>query len=589
MGGQVGRGRPLFVLLIIMKEFLPTLRSNKTGVLVFLAPLAAAGWYLGDRPGGEIFVNRGAFYFMAFIFSAWVLALAPALKKAFDTGSPIREYGAGLLFALAVAASVFISVKPEFRVLADEANLLGVSRSMVYERRADIVTMSKNYYHNAHPVARESEKRPHMYPFFTSLVHAVSGYRPANAFAVNFILLAALLGSVFVFFRGLYGQLPAYAAVLITASQPLLALTASSGGMEFMYAAFMFFSFLALRRFLREPSGGSFATLWFTLAVMANVRYEGPAVMAAVGLALLLSGRLKREQLASWPFLLTPLMLLPAFCQRFCMAINYQNPSGVPAFSPAHLWPNFLSFLRVNLDFSSFYPYSPAIAIIGAVSALLILALVFRDGGPEVRERRTVFYASLAGFMAYGLITFSYHAGVPLEQASARLFIPFILSLSLTAAALLCRIAARKPAAGPVILSLAAALFITHVPTAAENRYMNLLILTRQHKHEAAFLERLGEKNMLVVSDRPRLFTVRGYGAVNFWYARNNSGELLEGLERKLYPGIVVMQEVLYSTGKPTAETDPGPAYSLTPLYEVQNTADSYIRVAEARPVRSKK
>lgn len=574
----MGRGGPLFVLLDFMKELFPLLRSNKTGVLVFLAPLAAAAWYLGDRPGGELFVNRFAFYFMALIFAAWALALGAALKEAFASGSPLREYGPGLLFALAAAVSVFMSVKPEFRVLADEANLLGVSRSMVYDRRADIVTMSKNYYHNSHPVARESEKRPHMYPFFTSLLHAVSGYRPANAFAVNFVLLAALLGCVFVFFRGLYGPLPAYAAVLLTASQPLLALTASSGGMDFMSAAFMFFSFLALRRFLRGPTAASFALLWFTLAVLANVRYEGPAVTAAVFLALLVSGRLKASFLASWPFLLTPLLLLPAFCQRFCISIDHQNPAGTPAFSISHMWPNFLSFLDVNSDFSFFYPYAPAIAFIGAVSALFLLAAAFGGVAPESRERRALFCAALAGFLAYAGITFGYHAGSASEQATARLFAPAVLSLSLLAAALLGRVASRRPAAAPALVALAAALFVTHIPAAAENRYMNMLMLTRQHKHEAAFLERLGEKNVLVVSDRPRLFTARGH-----------AGELLNELERKLHPGIIVMQEVLYSTGRPTAETDPGPAYSLTPLYEVQNTAESYIRVAEARPVRPKK
>lgn len=566
-----------------MKEFSSLLRSNKTGVLVFLSALAAAGWYLWDKPGGAIFVNRYAFYFMAFIFAAWALSLSAALKDVFASGSPLREYGAGLALALAVAASVFISVKPEFRVLADEANLLGVSRSMVYERRADIVTMAKNFYHNLHPVARESEKRPHMYPFFTSLVHAATGYRPANAFAVNFILLAALLGGVFVLFRGLYGSLPAYAAVLLTASHPLLALTASSGGMEFMSAVFMFFSFLALRRFLREPSGGSFALFWFTLAVMANVRYEGPAVMAAVGLALLASGRLKREQLASWPFLLTPLMLLPAFCQRFCMTTNFETPPGVAPFALGSAVEHSWQFIKAQAAFSPDIPYSPVLGILGLLAALLYLPRFFmRDesgsSGGAVLSRT----AALALLVHMGVTT-AFLTSDPFSQAAARYYAPASLILTLLAAALLGRAASRRPAAAPALVALAAALFMIHIPTAAENRYMNMLILTRQHKHEAAFLEGLGEKRVLVVSDRPRLFTVRGYGAVNFWYARHNTEELLDGLGRKLYPRIVVMQEVLYSTGKPTPETDPGPGYSLTPLREIQNTADSYIRVAEAR------
>lgn len=559
-----------------MKVFLS---GNRAGAALFALPLPAAVWFLSDPAAAGRFLSFGGYWVMLALALGWAALLAGRLRGWLPL---LRANAAGLLFSLAVASSLFLVVKPEFRILADEANLLGVSRSMAFERRTDNVTMAKDYYFNLNPLQRKREKRPYMYPFFVSVLHSVSGFRPANAFAVNFLLLAALLGAIFIFFRVLYGAPAACAAVLLAGAQPLMALTAASGGMEFMSAVFMFFSFLALGKFLREPSRGTFSLLWATLLVMANVRYEGPAVMGAVFIGLLAFRRIKWEYLASWPFFLTPLFMLPAFCQRFCLPTNFENPAGVAPFAAGNILPGTLAFFKAHFKGLQL-PYSLPVLIAGLAGAVYGLRRWLGSGGEGGGFSRPLAAVTLAGLSVYWLVTVSYYFSEPSEPSVARYFIAAVLALALSASFLVGEILSRRPAAAAASVAAAAALLLVYLPAAGENRFMNQLILSRRHKLEAGFLEKLGERRVLVVSERPGLFVSRGYGAVSFAYARENSGELLGELDRKLYGRIIVMQEIYYSDGEATSATDPGPDYELSPLYEAQNKSASCVRISEVR------
>lgn len=572
-----------------MRSLLALLREHKFGTAAFLAPLPAALYFMSNREAAGAFVSHWTFWCMLALTLAWAGRLVPWLRA---LAPELRANLGGLLFCLAAAAAVFAAVKPEFRVLADETNLLGVSRTMVFERRAENVTMAKNYYFNQWSLARENEKRPYMYPFLTAAVHAVSGYRPANAFAVNFLLLAALLSAVFLFFRQLYGPAAAGCAVLLTASQPLLALTASSGGMDFMAAALLFFAFLALLKFLREPGRDSFALLWATLLVLANTRYEGASVTAAVFAGLLLARRLKWDYLATPAFLLTPFVMLPTFCQRLCLSTNYENPPGMAPFMLANLPQSVLAFIRGNFDFTFFYPYAAPVAVAGTAAAFYFTRALAAGTWPAAPERRAAVAVSAGAVALYALVVFSYSfvPWGPTQQASARVFAPFTLALTLLAGAGLGEFLARRPGAAPAALLCSAALFAVYLPNAGENRFMNQLILTREHKLETGFLERLGGENVLVVSGRPGMFVSLGYGAVTFDYARANSAALLTELDRKLYTRLLAMQEVLYATGLPTPETDLSPEYAVKPVFEAQNTENSFVRIVEAtRPPEKKR
>ena len=556
------------------------IRENKAKAAVFFGGLALyAAAFLPRAALSEAF-SRYTFYCLLALFAALAAAITSFVaKRREELPAFWAANRRGFLFSLALAGLIFAAAPPSFRILSDETNLLGVSKSMFSERRVDNPTMGKWYYFNLQVLNREREKRPYAYPFAVFAAHALTGYRPANAFAVNFVLLVLLFCGVFAFFRGLYGPAPAYAAVLLAAAQPLLALNATSGGMDFMYAALIFFAFLALREFLRDGTPESSGLLLALLLTLANTRYEGPLFLAVAGAGLLLARRLKASDLATWPFAVLPLALLPAVLQRFCFPMNFENGAGVAPFSVVNLVKNTVSFFLLQFDASFFYPYAQLTDLAGLVSAAGLFRRFFSRGGKESGDR-LLLGISAGGLALYWLVTCLYYFGDPAHQASARLFLPAALTLSLLAAGLLARLSGGR--ALPALLP-AAALFLLYAPEAAENRFYNNLFLGREYRHEAAFLERLGDRHLLVISDRPGQFTVLDYGAVDFSYARRAYAELAEERSRHLYGRVIVFQEIEYASGLPTAATELPAEYRLEPLLERQNTADSFLRISEVK------
>lgn len=554
------------------------LKENKGKAAVFAAGLALFSAALLPKAALEDAFSRYTFYCLLALYLALasaIIAFAAKRREQLPEFFALNKWG--FLFSLALAAVIFAAAKPSFRILSDETNLLSVSRTMLSERRVDNITMGKWYYFNLQPLARERDKRPYAYPFAVYIAHALTGYRPANAFAVNFVLLALLFCGVFALFRGLYGGASAYCAVLLAAAQPLLILNAASGGMDFMYAALIFFSFLALREYLRDGAPETFGLLLALLLLLANTRYEGPVFLAAAALVLPLAGRVKASALATWQFAVLPLAVLPVFIQRVCFNTNFEQAAGVVPFSAANLLKNSVSFVLVQFNGSLLFPYASLVNLAGMAAAVVLFLRLARRGGEE-GEDRLLAGVSAAGLALYWLVTCLYYFGDPAHQASARLFLPAALTLSLLAAGLLARAARNRPV--PALLA-ASALFLFYAPSAAENRFYNSLFLGREYRHQVRFLEELGDDHILLVSDRPGQFVVLDRGAVNFDHARANYTVLADEQRRHLYDRVIVFQEILYATGKPTPSTELGPEFKLRPLLERQNTGDSFLRFSE--------
>ena len=555
------------------------LKENKGKAAVFAAGLALFSAALLPKAALEDAFSRYTFYCLLALYLALAGAIiAFAAKRREQLPEFFARNKRGFLFSLALAAVIFAAAKPSFRILSDETNLLSVSRTMLSERRVDNITQGKWYYFNLQPLARERDKRPYAYPFAVYAAHALTGYRPANAFAVNFVLLVLLFCGVFALFRGLYGEVAAYCAVLLAAAQPLLILNAASGGMDFMYAALIFFSFLALREYLRDGGPETFGLLLALLLLLANTRYEGPVFLAAAALVLPLAGRVKAAALATWQFAVLPLAVLPVFIQRVCFSTNFEQAAGVVPFSAANLLKNSVSFVLLQFNNGSLlFPYASLVNLAGLAAAGALFLRLARRGGGEGQDRLLA-GVSAAGLALYWLVTCLYYFGDPAHQASARLFLPAALTLSLLAAGLLARATRGRPV--PALLA-ASALFLFYAPIAAENRFYNSLFLGREYRHQVSFLEELGDKHILLISDRPGQFVVLDRGAVNFDYARASYPSLADEQRRHLYSRVIVFQEILFATGKPTPSTELGPEYKLRPLLERQNTGDSFLRFSE--------
>ena len=123
---------------------------------------------------------------IAKIYSSQNLASKEYLTKIY---SFFKNHWIALAVSLVLMVTGTICCKPEFRIFADEINLLSDSQNL-YEARECYTTHSLLEYSNGNKIilAAVLDKRPAFFPYLVSIIHLLSGYKPENVFVLNFII-----------------------------------------------------------------------------------------------------------------------------------------------------------------------------------------------------------------------------------------------------------------------------------------------------------------------------------------------------------------------------------------------------------------
>lgn len=562
-----------------MKERICNLVSG----LALVGFVATAFYSFATRDRVHSHFSHVAFYLIAALILVWAQQLfafrAPVWRW-------IQAQRRPVLYAVLVgnlfAGLLFYSSRPDFRTLSDETNLLGVSKSMLATHTTYNVTMGRYYYENFYPIANEVPIRPLVFPFFTYLMHTVLGYDYRNAFVVNFVALAGLGSALCLLGTVTAGYAAGAGTVLLLAAYPVVAIYGTSAGFDLLSAVFFFLSLLALVHFMREKSAQTFALLWTTLLVFANIRYESIAILVVMIAGLFCGGYLKRSVWWRHRMLLalSPFLLLPLAWQQVLSKGKYENAPGVPLFSFDHFKLHFGEFFQGQFDFNFKYPYASLISLaaLGAFCYLVVLAV----------RRRQVFGMAWARH-AWGLVLLcvcaqftiflAHHAGTPLHPAQARFFI-FIAILN-PVLILLARVALPQIRSISLIALGTFSFFLYH-PMAVDGRFINPLILNRETRLCMDFLAKQAERATLIIADRPGQFTALGYGAVDFNFANRNEADLINSYQRRLFPQIVVFQRIQYANGLPYENYQlKSAAFRLEILEERQLTGDEFLRISK--------
>jgi len=125
----------------------------------------------------------------------------------------------------------------------------------------------------------------------------------------------------------------------------------------------------------------------------------------------------------------------------------------------------------------------------------------------------------------------------------------------------------------------AMAVLAIHLPIASQHRMLNRLTQTRESNTTWKFFERLGDKRILIVTDRPNLFTIMDYGAMDFESARRDP-YLFTAFARHLFYDIYVIQQIKLSSNEPLPGYDIWPTRKLDTVLEFQNDADVLVRIS---------
>jgi hypothetical protein len=299
----------------------------------------------------------------------------------------------------------------------------------------------------------------------------------------------------------------------------------------------------------------------------------------------------KRSELRGygWLYALFPFFLAPRYWQSIAKAKDAEQPLSAALFSLQNLKSNLAEYFGQLLDpAATGTPHAPALIFLGCIGlamALFSLGRGLRRKGlaPNTLEIAAVIVVL---FGLHAAICFSYSWGKATHAAAARLFVWLDTAVAIASAwplTLLGRsLALHVPSLGrrsgaPATLLVAALLFFMHLPAAVEARFANSLIVTRDAAECWRFFAKLGDKRILILTDRPGLYTIFEYGAVDISTA--SSAGLLMELSRKLYHDVYLIQEVDLNSRRPRPGFDVWPNVELETVHEFQNTDSTFVRI----------
>jgi hypothetical protein len=187
---------------------------------------------------------------------------------------------------------------------------------------------------------------------------------------------------------------------------------------------------------------------------------------------------------------------------------------------------------------------------------------------------------STAWFAMSLTISFSYEWGRSLHPAAGRLFVLIDALFSLSAAWFITVVL--KPYPRWLIAMCGGTVIFLAIPVATEARFINQLTLTRHADRCWKFFESLKEDRILVITERPALYSLMDYGAVDIEAARKDKSVLYE-LSRNLFRDIYIIQEIDLTTKKPTVATELWPTIEKENVLEFQNEPNLKVRISRVK------
>ena len=564
----------------------PPIPTSRKLALVFLpaALLTLLGVGVVDAGlGQKLFIHTTYFFLMATVLcwaGTYLHAAREVDREAVVTWT--KDHWPGLVIAAAVTLVAWVAIEPALRILSDEAILVGTSKNLFSSRTATFTIAGKNYYDSFWDVDVAVDRRPPLFPFLVSLIHVVRGYSFRNVFALNLILLPAFVVVSYRLAKSLGGETFGIVTALLVVAHPIALISVRSGGFDFCALFFTVLVIKSLLDYVRQRSPAALAILWMNLCLFAEVRYESALFIPPLVALLLLFRMITWSTLRPYAFIyaLTPAYLTPRIWQAvFRGSVPEQDPGAV-AFSVGNFVNNVGEYFKPVLSPLNSYPAHAGLVIaLGIVGCVLWLRSHHRDLlSFERREPRGKFALLVIVWMGVQVfLVFTYVWGRAQSPSAARLVMVIDTFFSFLAAWALTRTLSRwRPF---VAVLVASAVLAIHLPIAFQHRMLNRLTQTRESATVWRYFESLHEKRILIVADRPELFTIMDYGAMNFEAARQDR-VLFDAFARHLFYDVYVVQQLKLSTGIPLPGYELWPTRKLETMLEFQNDADVLIRIS---------
>ncbi|MBE34764.1 MAG: hypothetical protein CMI16_04280 [Opitutaceae bacterium] len=523
----------------------------------------------------RLLVQKYGYYTMALTFAWAVVALVKVVPEWTRSWPRLTrpEYWALIGSIAGLTAVAVITVPYTYKVLYDEFVLQSTAWGLHEARTVGTIVRGYDIGGVFTTMQTYLDKRPFFYAFLVSLLHDLAGYREANAFALNTVLMPMILVLTYLFARRLSSHLGALAGMVALGAFSLLAQNATGSGMEMLNLTMLLVVMHLSWWYLESPSGSRLSALLLCSVLLTQTRYESALYVAPVALIVLEGWRRDGRMILPAAAILAPALLIP-------YALHSTYLSGTPLlwelregeasrFSVQYLPNNIFHALLFFFDFSGRLINSWWLGVAG------LPALIWSGwmGCRQLKHWRratsigvVMFIFGVAITANLGLLMF-YYWGQLDDPIVARLSLPFsvLLVLCIAWATMQFYVRLRRRAAYVAIGGALLAYLSSGLLSNATHWTLNLQ--AREIAWEVDFVKSLPPKSRLVLTNKSALIWLsHEISSIQIVHARIREEQIRFHMCQHTFGEVLVLQ-----TYRPVG---PEGGFQLEPL---DRLADSFI------------
>jgi hypothetical protein len=463
----------------------------------------------------------------------------------------LRAHAWGIAAVLAGAVFLQVQEPHAYKVIYDEYELGAVAQNMHFQREAAMPEKMHALDGTPTLVGGMVDKRPIAYAFLTATAHDLTGYRPANAWIVNGLLAAVLLGLIYATGAVWAGPRGGVTGVLLLTGLPLLAQCATGAGFDLLNMVMLAAVFLAAAHYLQNAAGRGLELLMFGAVLLAGVRYESLLYLLALPVLVLMRWRRDgwtANRLSWWVAAAPALLILPLAVQQvYFGSAQYFQTSRADFLNIQHVPDNLAHAVYFLFQWGAEQPNAVLLSAAGLVALVLAAVVFFRNVTGAANERAPdaalrVFLPLVLGNTA---ITMGLSWGAWDDPDIGRYALPFLLALVWGVLWLLGRGASRRVVPGWVVAVAALNVVVVAAPTMAQARATQQLYPHRLLDWAIGWTAEHGGNDTLVLARSPLPFIVYRQPAMSLTEANRDPAQMQRVLDLGLYRQILIVQELV--------------------------------------------
>lgn len=542
--------------------------------VLFGRVLLPVGWTLNA-------VVKGGYWMMlgAGLLWAWTLWKLQGSVSGPVWWSRARQHWAILLLILGVGGLWQAQETHGFKILADEALLLGTSQSLHLDREVGYAIRGTDVQGPYQILQGVLDKRPYFFSFLVSLVHDFTGYRTTNPFWLNTALSFVFLGLLYgLAAKAGGGRRAGVLALVLAAGLPLLAQQAAGGGFELLNLTLIAGWWWLAILYMERPGVNRQDALVLTAVLLASTRYESLLFLVPTAALLFIAWWREKQVIVSWPTWVAPLLMLPMLWLNRSFSANdslweLRSLGADTPFGLKYLPGNLGHALAYFFSFDGYQPNSPYLGLLGLL-ALPVFGLwvqrIWRDPVRSDGVETGLAVASLGTLAVTGLMMV-YFWGQFDHPVIRRLSLPTQLLMIIAVVVVVGRAIRPGPRVwGGLIAGGLVALMSFSLPSMSKNAYGRDYSPAMAYAWRQDFLKRLPGKDFLMIDRDSLYWTAEKIAATPIAQAQLRRDGIAYHMRNHSFSAVYVFQtfNVNPDTGEMTLSQEEklDPAFELVPV-----------------------